>query len=380
MPRYLVLTKHSTVGCRAVSGGADLHAELNEAVAAAGGRVVEQYAVIGDYDVCSLVEVRDNDTAQQVDLQGLIGEGDRHLVMPAIEVSLFTRLLGQSTVTTGPYRWQISWPARVVRRVMRRHAYSGVAATYFEPFTVIGGEHLDRLRGPAVFIANHTSFMDTPAMHEALPRRYRAKVAWPAAADRFFIKGRKELRKQGWWFSLVYNSFPLRRGGGRAALAHADWLLEKGWSIGIFPEGARTSATKLARFRMGPAILAIDHGVPVVPMYLDGLAAIRPKGSRQMQPGPVTVRVGPPIRFAPGADVGEATRVLYRAVSELGRQAAEDRRARRAAAARTGGGDADDGRNGEGNGHTGSDRRITVDLLRQRLPMGARLHSGARRS
>src|SRR5690606_24905030 len=170
------------------------------------------------------------------------------------------------------------------------------------------------------------------AMYSALPNRYRSRIAFPAAADRFFIRGRRELRKQGWWFSLVYNSFPMKRGGGRQALAHSDWLIERGWSIGIFPEGARTSAAKLARFRMGPAILATTHGVPVVPMYLDGLGAIRPKGSRQMQPGPVTVRIGAPLRFPVGSDASAANRQLHHAVSELGAAAAAARRAARAEA------------------------------------------------
>jgi 1-acyl-sn-glycerol-3-phosphate acyltransferase len=218
-----------------------------------------------------------------------------------------------------------------VRRLFRRYAYTGVAERYFQPLTIIGGEHFDAVKGPALFIGNHTSFMDGPAMYVALPNRYRGKVAFPAAADRFFVKGRKELRNQGWWFSLVYNSFPLQRGGGRAALAHADWLIDKGWSIGIFPEGARTSAAKLARFRMGPAILAISHGVPVVPMYFEGLAAIRPKGTREMTPGPVTVRIGAPIRFPSDADVAEATRELHRAVDTMGREAAAARRAAREA-------------------------------------------------
>jgi len=252
-----------------------------------------------------------------------------HTVMPGIDLELFSRLLGQSTENTGPHRWQISVPARIVRRLFRRYAYTGVAARYFQPLRLIGTEHVDALTGPALFIGNHTSFMDGPAMYIALPKRYQGKTAFPTAADRFFVKGRRDPRKQGWWFSLVYNSFPLQRGGGRASLAHADWLLDKGWSIGIFPEGARGSAAKLARFRMGPASLAISHGVPVVPMYFEALGAIRPKGTREATPGPVTVRIGPPIRFPTDADVAEATRDLYRAVEALGREAAEARRAAR---------------------------------------------------
>ena len=343
MPRYIVLSKLSCTGHLKAKQTGKLHPALAGALEEQGGKVLEQYQLFGEYDVCSLIEVRDNDTAQLVEL-ACSESTDRHAMIPAIDLALFARLLGRSTATTGPYRWQISWPARIVRRVYGRSVYTNIARQYFKPLTVIGREHIEDLKGPAIFIANHSSFMDGPAMYAALPSRYKSKTAWPSAADRFFIKGRKELRKQGWWHSLMFNSFPLKRGGGRAALAHADWLLDKGWSIGIFPEGARTSSKKLARFRHGPAILAVDHQVPVVPIYLDGLAAIRPKGSSQMQPGPVTVRIGPLVRFPPGADVGEATKALQRAVTELADQAAQVRRAQRAASSADGSG------KGSGNG------------------------------
>jgi 1-acyl-sn-glycerol-3-phosphate acyltransferase len=333
MPKYLVLSKLSPAGCRMIKEKHEPLAELARRVEEAGGKITEQYALLGEHDFCTVIELRDNDAAHFVELTEQSGEMAVHWLFAAIDLELFVRLMRQTTENTGPYRWQISWPARIIRLFFRRYAYTGVAKRNFKPFTIYGKEHFDGLKGPALFIANHTSFMDGPAMYSVLPWRYQNKIAWPAAADRFFIKGRRDPRKQGWWFSLVANSFPLKRGGGRAALAHADWLIEKGWSIGIFPEGARTSAHKLARFRLGPAILAVTHGLPVVPMYLEGLAAVRPKGSRQITPGPVTVWVGPPLRFARGTDPVQANHELYRAVNALGAKAADARRAARARAA-----------------------------------------------
>lgn len=330
MPRFIVFSTLSPAGKRAAAnkgaGLADLKAEVEEV----GGKVIEQYALLGDYDYCTIVEVRDNDAAQLLRVATRFGDTSARTMHPAIDLNLFVRLLGQSTENTGPYKWQVSLPARALRRVLRRYAYTGNTIKYCKPFTVIGQENIADLRGPALFIANHASFMDGSALYSALPKRYQSKVTFPAAADRFFIKGRRDPRKQGWWFSLIYASWPMKRGGGRSALSYADWLIEKGWSIVIFPEGARTSAAKLARFRMGPAILAVSHGIPVVPMYLDGLAAIRPKGSRVMTPGPVTVRIGRPLRFEKGSDAAQANHQLHRAVTELGRQAAEARRAERA--------------------------------------------------
>ncbi len=76
----------------------------------------------------------------------------------------------------------------------------------------------------------------------------------------------------------------------------------------------------MGRFKAGPAILAVSKGVPVVPMYFEGLRDIRPVGSREMTPGAVTVMIGEPIRFPPNADIGEATRTLYKAVDALRQQ------------------------------------------------------------
>jgi len=85
----------------------------------------------------------------------------------------------------------------------------------------------------------------------------------------------------------------------------------------IFPEGTRSTTGKLSRFRHGVAILALEKRVPVVPLYMDGLREIRPKGSQQIVPGPVKVRVGEPIVFEPGTPVPEATSRMYHAMEAL---------------------------------------------------------------
>ena len=330
MPRFIVFSKLSPQGTRAIKNSPEHLPDIRGEVEKLGGKVLEQYALLGPSDFMTVVELRDNDTAALLRVAERGGETASRNLFAAIDLNLFIRLLGQSTVNTGPYKWQISWPARMIRRPFRNYAYLNNMKNYCKPFTVIGRHNFDSVQGPALFVANHSSFMDGSALYGALPNRYRGKVAWPAAADRFFIKGRKQLNRQGWWYSLIYNSFPLVRGGGSGALDYTDWLIKKGWSIVIFPEGARTSAGKLARFRMGPAILASRHGLPVVPMFMEGLSAIRPKGSREMTAGPVTVRVGEPLRFTAGSDAKEANRRIYHAVDHLRIEATEARRAARA--------------------------------------------------
>ena len=144
----------------------------------------------------------------------------------------------------------------------------------------------------------------------ALPERYRRRIAWGGAADRWFIKGRQGIRKQPWYFALTMNVFPVQRGGGRAALSYAEELLDRGWSLGIFPEGTPTTTGKMGKFRHGVSILALAKNVPVVPVWMDGLRAMRPKGTKEITPGPALARIGKAIHFPPGTAVADATHTL----------------------------------------------------------------------
>ena len=338
MPKYIVFTELSTAGCKALVADPTWCGGLTAAVEEVGGKIVEQYALVGPHQFFTVVEVRDNDAAHLVKLASKNETGAKHTLAPAIDLGLFVRLMSQSTENTGPYKWQASVPARVVRRLLRNYAYTRDAEKYFTPFRTIGAEHWDEVRGPAIFIANHASFMDGPAMYAALPHavpRARWRSPPPPTGSSSRAARASASRAGGSRWSTTRSR--MKRGGGRGALAHADWLIDKGWSIGIFPEGARTSAAKLARFRMGPAILAMSHGVPVVPMYLEGVAAIRAKGSRDMNPGPVTVRIGKPMRFPADADVAQVTpRAAPR--GRRARQGGRPRAAGRARAGRSGGG------------------------------------------
>jgi 1-acyl-sn-glycerol-3-phosphate acyltransferase len=315
--RFVVLTHLHPTGLQQIRSDPSRLEDLGEVITEAGGRVIEQHALLGDYDLFTVVDLPDNEAAQRLVAEHLGPDKCAQEVFPAIDIALFTRLLGQTTETCGPYRWQVRLPARAVRRLFRRYAYTGQVAKYCKPYTVQGREHLKDLRGPAVFIANHSSHMDAAALYSALPSRYQSRAAFGGAADRWFLKGRKGITKKGWWNSLVYNTYPIKRGGGRASLDYADWLVEQGWSMVIFPEGTRSSSGRMARFRVGPALLAIAHQMPVVPMYMEGLRDIRPKGTTEMTPGPVTVRIGKPMHFPPGTDAKEATKQMYRVMEGL---------------------------------------------------------------
>jgi 1-acyl-sn-glycerol-3-phosphate acyltransferase len=97
-------------------------------------------------------------------------------------------------------------------------------------------------------------------------------------------------------------------------------LLSRGWSILIYPEGGRSKSGQIARFKAGPAIMAMQAKVPVIPVYMEGLRAVMPKGQREPRPAPVSARIGKPISLANASSVAEATAMLENAMRELAGQ------------------------------------------------------------
>ena len=222
MPRYIVLSRLTGVGNRSLKerfrGGSAIAAE----VAGAEGRLIEQYSLLGEYDFCSVVELPNNAAAHTLGAAHLSMRGVERVVLPAIDLNLFIRLVGQTTETTGPHYWQIRLPARMIRRLARPWVHTRHARRHFDPFVIDGAERVTDLRGPVIFIANHASHLDGAALIAAIPARYRDNTYFGSAADRWFIKGRKEIYKQCWWRWLVYGSFRSQGGGGSRSLQHAE--------------------------------------------------------------------------------------------------------------------------------------------------------------
>jgi 1-acyl-sn-glycerol-3-phosphate acyltransferase len=317
MGTYVVLSKLNTEGLRTIKTHPERMSEVSAEISALNGKVIDQWALLGGYDFCSLVSAPDNAAIHRMAVEESSGGRIRFTVLPAIDLPLFVRLLGQSTETTGPYPWQIRLPARIARRALRHRSITRHVRAACDPFRVVGTENLDGFKAPAIVIANHSSHLDSLVLDESLPERIRSRLAYGSAADRWFLKGRKGITKQGWYNSLALNCFPIKRGGGSATLDYAKWLLDRKWNVMLFPEGTRSTTGRMGKFKHGVSILALEKKVPVIPVFMEGLHAIRPKGAAQAGRGPVTTAIGAPVHFAPGTTVPEATHMLQRAMEDL---------------------------------------------------------------
>jgi 1-acyl-sn-glycerol-3-phosphate acyltransferase len=152
-------------------------------------------------------------------------------------------------------------------------------------------EGLEKLEkdGAYVLVANHSSYMDTPAvLLLPLQIRFFAKEG----LFRIPLLG-GHLRRAG--------HFPVARDNPRASLKSltegARLVRERGVSVVLFPEGGR-SADGLRDFKEGAAYLAIKAGVPAVPIGIVGTRQVLPMGSGHVRPHAVTIRVGDPIATA----------------------------------------------------------------------------------
>jgi 1-acyl-sn-glycerol-3-phosphate acyltransferase len=144
--------------------------------------------------------------------------------------------------------------------------------------------------GTCIFAANHTSNADGPAIVGAIPRRIailakKSLFAFPVIGVAF---------KQAHFVPLD-RSKPER---AKASIELAAEYVRQGTSFLIFPEGTRSGDGRLRQFKGGALLLAIEGGVPVVPVACIGAHRIIPKKSLSIRPGEVTVRFCPPIDAA----------------------------------------------------------------------------------
>jgi 1-acyl-sn-glycerol-3-phosphate acyltransferase len=149
---------------------------------------------------------------------------------------------------------------------------------------VSGLEQLPR-DTPYLFLSNHQSIYDIPVLFWHLP--YQLRILAKASLGRFpFLGG--HLRRSG--HVLVDRSNP-----GTSTMQQIKELMRQRVSLLVFPEGTRSADGSVARFRAGIVLLAIDAGLPIVPVAVEGTRHVMSKGRLMTSPGRVRLRVLPPV-------------------------------------------------------------------------------------
>jgi long-chain acyl-CoA synthetase len=118
--------------------------------------------------------------------------------------------------------------------------------------------------------------------------------------------------------TALYNVFPLpRRRDFQRSFAHAGKALDRGMHVMVFPEGTRSAAGQLARFRPGIGLLVKQAQTDVLPVAIRGLGELKARARGWFRSGTIEVRVGEPLHFTAEQTEAEITERLYFEVSKL---------------------------------------------------------------
>ena len=181
-----------------------------------------------------------------------------------------------------------------------------IAATAGMRVRVHGLENLPPDGTPVVYMANHQSYMDIPALYGFLPVQFRI-----IAKESLF-----KVPFMGWHLTRAGN-IPINRSNRREAMrsiAGAAERIREGTSVVVFPEGTRSRTGVLQDLKAGSFKLAVSAGVPIVPITIVGTCKVLEKDSLVFHPGRVDMYVGRPVETA-GA-TGERFDALTAAVRD----------------------------------------------------------------
>ncbi|HVN76879.1 MAG TPA: lysophospholipid acyltransferase family protein [Thermoanaerobaculaceae bacterium] len=186
--------------------------------------------------------------------------------------------------------------ALVVLLVSRRPALPlGMARWLWAPGLLHGaGARLDVAWEQALepgaaclFASNHQSMIDIPTLFVALRVPLRFVVKRELGSIPFL----------GWYVSAMGMVLIDRGARSRAvrSIRRVTDLLRSGQCVACFPEGTRSRDGSVGTFKSGAFSMAIEAGVPVVPVALSGTGAVLPRSGFRVRPGTIRVRVGRPI-------------------------------------------------------------------------------------
>lgn len=152
--------------------------------------------------------------------------------------------------------------------------------------TVTGAEKLEPGRS-YIYMPNHQSNADIPLLLGRLPVQFR----WLAKAELFKIPIFGRAMRGVGYISIDRSN----RKSAFESLARAADTIRNGTSVLIFPEGTRSRDGSILPFKKGGFVLAVDAGVPIVPIVIHGTRDIIAKGRLMIRPRPVTLQILDPV-------------------------------------------------------------------------------------
>ena len=215
-----------------------------------------------------------------------------------------------------PHRWPINW-LRIAALYLIIFPYVRVMG---RP-TVKGFENLKKQRGPLLLVSNHLSKVDHALILWALPRYLsrRVSIAMDGELLREWLHpppGTGWFTRWRYWMQYVlvaffFNVFAMpQHSGFRRSFSFAGEMMDRGYSVMVFPEGRRSPDGMMHKFRSGIGLLAQQLNAPVVPFRLDGVYELAQQRKHIAKRGELMINIGEPVHYSADDDAEEITRDL----------------------------------------------------------------------
>ena len=242
-------------------------------------------------------------------------------------------LIAQPSARRSDYvypRWTQRAPVRLLRHFIY-YALTWPATLFLGHPRVRGREHLTKLKGPVLFVANHTTRRaDIGLILYSIPARFRHRLATAMGGEalrEFRRPPREWFFAKRWLWQLNYflvvslfNVFPLPQlSGFRESFRFAGESVDRGYSLLVFPEGMINDrgTPDMVPFQSGIGLLAQNLHIPIVPMRLDGVWQMKQQHRRLARPNELIVHIGAPVTFPPDTPPTEIASQLQSLVRSL---------------------------------------------------------------
>jgi long-chain acyl-CoA synthetase len=243
------------------------------------------------------------------------------------------QLLAQPDARRSDYvypRWTQRAPIRLFRLLIY-YALTWPTTLLLAHPRIHGRGHLASLKGPVLFVANHTTRRaDIGLILYALPPRFRHRLATAMLGEtlqtfrnppREWSFAKRWLWQLGYFLLVsLFNVFPLPQlSGFRESFRFAGESVDRGYGLLVFPEGVVNDrdTPDMVPFQPGIGLLAQNLNIPIVPMRLGGVWQMKQQHRRLAHFNELTVHIGAPVTFPPGAPAAEIASRLQSLVQSL---------------------------------------------------------------
>ena len=258
-------------------------------------------------------------SAIEEDLEIFIDDGNISPETTIADLQLLVSTADKTSKQRAPINWGLNlWVKSVRKFIQSIFIFPMLSISY--KIEVKGREHLSAIEAPSLLIGNHVLHMDHALYIKALPSNIRKKLAVAAGAHMYNNLVR------GFIITLLGNAFPFatakaekthNKGNVRDSLENMGTIMDRGWSVLIFPEGELTVGGPMKPFLSGTGLMAVAGNLPVIPMSIQVDKLGSPVYIPFLRRGKITVTFGKPMSPPWDGTPDQVTSMLEKSVSEL---------------------------------------------------------------